>query len=502
MNATPLLKDVVTLCKKRGFIFHASEIYGGVNGFWDYGPLGTELKNNIRNLWWESMVHCSPIGPNGEPIKIVGLDSSIIQSTKVWEASGHLDSFSDPMVDCKESKMRYRADNMIVLIPKDSIGVKYAFIDGTDEAEMQKRITKNKYKRLLSDYDVIDLPNLPFSEFSSVLGPDAKTVGTFTELRNFNLMFKTEIGALANQDNTAYLRPETAQGIFINYKNILNTYNLKLPFGIAQIGKAFRNEITPRNYIFRSREFEQMELEWFCHPQEAQKWYEYWKSMRLQWWIDLGINPDNIRLRTHETDELAHYAKTGLGTADLEFKFPFSSSGFGELEGIAHRGDFDLLSHQNHSKLNHEYHDIQNNSKFLPHVIEPSAGLNRGVLAVLFNSYTVDENRPSGAYLKLPFSIAPIKAAILPLINKDELNELAKNLFLTLRKNFKIELDSKNSIGKRYAKHDEIGTPFCITIDQQSLEDNEVTIRYRDSMKQIRINISDIENFLTNEFKN
>lgn len=494
------LSDIVNLCKRRGFLFHASDIYGGINGFWDYGPLGIELKNNIRDAWWHDMVTCSPELETGEYLKIVGLDSSIIQHPFTWDVSGHLTSFSDPMVDCKESKLRYRADNLIVLLSTIPSRINYAFLEGTSKIEMQKRIQKFQKETTINDYKITDFMSLPKSVISNTLAPDANNVGTFTAIRNFNLMFKTEVGALEGQNNIAYLRPETAQGIFLNYKNIVNTYNLKLPFGIAQIGKAFRNEITPRNFIFRSREFEQMELEWFCHPKEAEKWYKFWQNYRYKWWQKIGISSSNIRFRKHDDCELAHYAKNGLGTVDIEYSFPFSQSGFGELEGIAHRGNVDLMNHQVHSKNNLEYVDQFTKERFIPHVIEPAAGLTRGVLAVLCNSYTVDSKRSSGMYLKLSPRIAPVKIAILPLTKNEDIVQVAQNIFKNVRQIFKTEFDVMSSIGKRYAKHDEIGTPFCITVDYETLADASVTIRNRDTTHQERVNISKINDFLQSHF--
>lgn len=490
------LKDIVALCKRRGFIFPASDLYGGINGFWDYGPLGVELKNNLRDAWWRHMVTCPPLGPDNKPLAIVGLDSSIIQNPMVWKASGHLDGFSDPMVDCKESKLRYRADHVFVLVAKTNPALKFAFVEQTDESVIEKRLKKFAKGTSLADYETVALLELNPQELQRVLGPDATTVGTLTEPREFNLMFKTEIGALSGSDNVAYLRPETAQGIFVNYKHVLDSSRVKLPFGIAQVGKAFRNEVTPRNFIFRSREFEQMEMEWFCHPDEVQLWYDFWIQHRLQWWKTMGLRAESLQVREHDAGELAHYAKAGAGTSDIEFAFPFSGSGFGELEGVAHRSNYDLTQHQAHAKVNLEYNDIERNEKYIPHVIEPAAGLSRGVLALLCDAYTLDETRPSGVYLNFSPTVAPIKAAILPLTAKDGLPELAESLYLDLRQRMRVELDIKQNIGKRYARQDEIGTPFCLTIDHDSLKDASVTVRDRNTMTQERVSIANIHAYL------
>lgn len=486
------MKDIVSLCKRRGFIFPSSDIYNGINGFWDYGHLGILLKNNIRDLWWKNMVLTPPMGPSGEHLNILGLDSSIIQNTSVWKSSGHLDGFSDKMVDCKETKSRYRVDHLNVLIHKNRRGTYFSFEDD-DLSKLEKIINNFSIK----EYDSFPLKDIDIKEFSNILAPHATQKGTLTLPRSFNLMFKTEVGAITNSDNIAYLRPETAQGIFINYKNILDSYRVKLPFGIAQIGKAFRNEITPRNFIFRSREFEQMELEWFCHPSEVEMWKKFWKEHRLNWWKNIGIKEENIKFRNHSIEELSHYAKDGVGTCDIEYAFPFSNNGFGELEGISHRGNFDLLQHQINSGINLEYFDVSKNEKYIPHVIEPSAGLNRGVLAILCEAYTVDSDRPSGAYFKFSPKISPIKAAILPLISKDGLPEIANEIYMDLRNSHMVELDIKQNIGKRYARQDEIGTPFCLTIDHKTKSDECVTIRNRDTMNQERIKIKDLKNFLS-----
>ena len=494
------MEDIVSLCKRRGFIFAASEIYGGLNGFWDYGPLGVELKNNLRDTWWHDMVTCPPIGPDGKELSIVGLDSSIVQNPKTWIASGHVDGFNDPMVDCRETKIRYRADQLLCLKTKgDTTGQIYAYVDGDKDSfnTAQKKLEKYLKRELISDeistYEFLALSN---EDLAATVGPDTKTPGTLTEPRQFNLMFETYVGAVHNEDSKAYLRPETAQGIFLNFKNVLDTMRVKVPFGIAQVGKAFRNEVTPRNFIFRSREFEQMEIEFFCSPEDASAWFEYWCDIRSSWWQKVGLTNHNIQQRAHKKDELAHYAKEGCGTLDIEYKFPFTDPNYGELEGIAHRGDFDLRQHATHSKQRLEYFDQEKKERYLPHVIEPSSGLSRGVLALLCEAYTPDPERPSKVFMKFDPKVAPIKAAVLPLVAKEGMPEIAEKLHKELRTKFRTTLDIKQSIGKRYARMDEAGTPFCFTIDGETSKDQCVTVRHRDSLQQERIGLENVSKFL------
>jgi glycyl-tRNA synthetase len=500
------MKEIVALCKRRGFIFPASDIYGGINGFWDYGPLGTEVKNNIRDLWWNAMVKCPPIGPDGNPVRIVGLDSAIIQNPQVWVASGHVGGFSDPMVDCKETKKRYRADHLKLYscldaaqeIKVNNKQVLYVAFEGEiDDEQVEKRFKKLGIPAHVIKnnkcYDFYRAPNidvnLPF-----VVAPDAKEVGTLTEPRAFNLLFETHTGPIQSDDNIAYLRGETAQGIFVNYKNVVDSSRVRVPFGIAQVGKAFRNEVNPRNFIFRSREFEQMEMEWFCHPDEADMWFEFWMEERRKWWLSIGVGSDDIIFRKHEADELVFYSKK---TFDVEYRFPFTAPGFGELEGIAYRTDYDLTQHQTHSGTKLEYMDPMDNTKrYLPHVIEPAAGLTRGVLAVLCEAFTIDPNRPSGMYMNFHPNVAPIKAAILPLTEKDGQPEIATKLYMDLRQDFMVELDIKQNIGKRYARQDEIGTPFCFTIDTETAATNTVTVRHRNTMKQERVALDKVKDYL------
>lgn len=493
------MDELVALCKRRGFIFPASEIYGGINGFWDYGPLGVLLKNNLRDRWWRDMVLTPPIGPDGEPLQIVGLDSAIIQNPKAWGASGHVDNFNDPMIDCKVTKLRYRQDHLIAVIDERNGQIFSFYQDALEDKATLKKLKKQAGTDELEKLKVVPFTQIPNAEYAKVIGPDTDQKGTLTEPRKFNMMFKTYVGATATEDDIAYLRPETAQGIFLNYKNVVDSMRVRVPFGIAQVGKAFRNEVTPRNFIYRSREFEQMEMEWFCHPDEAKKWFEFWTETRKNWWGTVGVKSSNLQIRMHDRDELSHYAKAGEGTVDIEYRFPFTDPGFGELEGIAHRCDFDLTQHEKYSTKKMEYFDdsVQPPRRFTPHVIEPAAGLTRGVLALLAEAYTPDPSRPSQMYMKFTPGMAPVKAAVLPLTNKDGQPEIAQKLYYALRTKFVTEYDSKSNIGKRYARHDEIGTPYCITVDTETANDHAVTIRFRDTMAQERVALDKVETFIT-----
>ena len=495
-SGSQLMEKITALGKRRGFVFPASEIYGGFNGFWDFGPLGVQLKNNLRDAWWRDMVECPPIGPDGHPVQIVGLDSSIIQNPRTWEASGHVAGFSDPMVDCRESKARYRADHLRALRPRSGEPQRFAFLEGEPERALDRAKKVLRRKVALEEFEQVTLAELSAEERERVYGPDASEPGTLTAPREFNLMFRTFVGAASGDENLAYLRPETAQGIFLDYRNVLDTMRVKVPFGIAQVGKAFRNEVTPRNYFFRSREFEQMEMEWFCAPQQAHEWFDFWVQTRLEWWRGLGISADNLRLRRHEQDELAHYAKSGAGTFDVEYRYPFTDPGFGELEGIAHRGSFDLEQHQRASGAKLEYFEPETQARFLPHVIEPASGLTRGVLTLLCEAYDVDESRPSPEIMRFPARLAPIQVGIFPLVAKEGMPEIAERLYLEVRRSYVAQFDVKQSIGKRYARMDEAGTPFCLTIDGQSLTDQTCTVRYRDSGQQERIALDAVTGFL------
>lgn len=426
------MADLVSLCKRRGFIFQSSEIYGGLGSCWDYGPLGIELKNNVKNTWWKAMTFRSDVE---------GLDASILMSPLVWKASGHIDNFTDPLVDCKECKARFRADKI-----------------------------------------ELDAPC-----------PNCKAEDSFTEPREFNLMFETHMGPVKGSGAEVYLRPETAQGIFVNFLNVQSTMRKKLPFGIAQIGKAFRNEITPGNFIFRTREFEQMEMQYFVKPGEQKKFMDEWKEIRYQWHLDNGIRKENLRFHPHGPDELAHYADAA---EDIEYKFPI---GWDEMEGIHSRTDFDLKQHAELSGKNLNYVDqADGNKKYLPYVIETSVGCDRHLLALLCDAYRLENEgtKEERTVLKFKPHIAPVKIAVMPLMKKPQLEECATNILNELQKNYKCEYDVSGSIGKRYRRQDEIGTPLCITVDFDSLEDNAVTIRDRDSMKQERIEISKIGQYV------
>jgi glycyl-tRNA synthetase len=518
------MDELVSLCKKRGFIFQSSEVYGGIGGFWDYGPLGVELKRNVKEAWWQDMVRNPPPGPDGEEISMVGLDCSIIMNPRVWEASGHVAGFSDPMVDCKKCRKRYRADKVWVVHyhdsadpagspPKLTISVE---ADSAEDARQAVKLSNTQRKPFRGEAVARAEPVTAATE-AQRLCPDRECAGPLTEPRNFNLMFQTHVGALQDSASVAYLRPETAQGIFANFKNVLDSTRLKLPFGIAQIGKAFRNEITPRNYTFRSREFEQMEIEFFCHPDESRKWYDWWRQTRLAWYTALGIRSDRLRPREQGKDELAHYS---VGTTDIEYLFPFSDEPQ-ELEGVAHRGDFDLSAHQTASKKDLAYFDeelwqqadkspyggdkkaeqaakARPPFRFVPHVIEPSAGADRFTLAVLCEAFTKDtapdENGNPQERLVLKFHprLAPVKAAIFPLVKKDGMPERAERLYRELKAEFAVFYDESGAVGRRYRRQDEIGTPFCITVDGQTAQDETVTLRNRDSLRQTRVKMAEV----------
>jgi len=505
-----VMDQIVALAKRRGFVYPASEIYGGIRGFWDYGPLGVLLKNNIRDWWWRCMVECPPIGPDGRPIDMVGLDSSIIQHPKTWEASGHTATFADPMRRCPKCGHIVRADHYWDILTTQSKWFE-ELASATDngaktDGDTLIRWVKNKGRKAC--------PNLSAVKQLAVTAPAEPGMRALVHAladgsdpcilcgaelgapEQFNLMMVSYAGLQQTQENLVYLRPETAQGIFLNYKNILDTTRVKVPFGVAQVGKSFRNEVTPRNFIFRSREFEQMEMEFFCPPDDALKWYEFWRHERMKWWYSLGIKPENLKFRDHEQSELSHYSKA---TVDIEYKYPFTAPDFGELEGIAHRGDFDLMQHQKHSNVRLDYFDQDRNQRYMPNVIEPASGLTRAVLVLLCEAFTPDETRPSKLYLKFHPKFAPIKAGIFPLVNKDGMPEIAERLYLDLRTSFMCEYDPKQAIGKRYARMDEIGTPFCITIDGQTKDDGTVTVRERDTMSQQRISLSQVRQFLTDK---
>ena len=521
------MKDIVALCKRRGFIFPASDIYGGINGFWDYGPLGVELKNNLRDLWWKAMVTCPPVGPDGQPVEIVGLDSAIIQNPEVWVASGHVGGFSDPMRKCPGCGHFARADHVWNILLTESEWVTSLLQEmtpheGAIDTHRLMNWARGKGKKLAPNLALVKNSEVTLSFLATRINgqPDAKPDmqeilsylataqlnatglqdpcprcgAALEDESTFNLLMHTYLGVSATEKDKAYLRGETAQGIFINYKNVLDSTRVRVPFGIAQVGKAFRNEVTPRNFIFRSREFEQMEMEWFCHPDEANMWFDFWVDQRQKWWESIGLTSTDILMREHDADELVFYSKR---TFDIEYRFPFTAPGFGELEGIAYRTDYDLNQHQKHSGVKLEYVDpMDPKNKFIPHVIEPAAGLTRGVLALLCEAYTVDTNRPAGMFMNFHPSVAPKKAAFLPLTAKDQHPVIATKLYLQVREHYNVDLDIKQNIGKRYARQDEIGTPFCFTIDDQTVEDQTITVRHRNTMKQDRIHMDAVVEYM------
>ena len=452
-NKEKSMEKIVDLCKSRGYVYAGSEIYGGLANTWDYGPLGVELKNNIKDAWRKKFVQECPYN--------VGLDSAILMNPETWVASGHLGGFSDPLMDCKSCKTRHRADNLIE-----------AF-DGTNPAGW-------------SNQEMMD-----YIRDKGIACPNCGKVD-FTDIRQFNLMFKTFQGVTEDSKSELYLRPETAQGIFVNFANIQRTTRKKVPFGVAQVGKSFRNEITPGNFIFRVREFEQMELEFFCKPGTDLEWFSYWRGYCKDFLLNLGIKEENLRLRDHDPEELCFYSKA---TTDFEYLFPF---GWGELWGIADRTDYDLTQHQNHSGKSLEYFDPEDNTKYIPYVIEPSLGVERLFLSIVTEAYDEEvidaEKNDTRVVLRLHPTLAPFKCAILPLSKK--LNEQATEIFTKLSKKFNVDFDDAGSIGKRYRRQDEIGTPFCITYDFDSIEDGCVTVRDRDTMEQVRISIDELEAYI------
>ena len=450
------METIVSLAKGRGFIYPGSEIYGGLANSWDYGPLGVEFKNNIKKAWWKKFVQECPYN--------VGLDSAIIMNPETWVASGHLGGFSDPLMDCKNCKTRHRADKLI------------------EEYVAENGLSDNP--AAMSDSEMAE-----YIKEHGIACPDCGS-HDFTDIRKFNLMFKTFQGVTEDSTSTLYLRPETAQGIFVNFKNIARTTRKKVPFGVAQIGKSFRNEITPGNFIFRTREFEQMELEFFCKPGTDLEWFEFWRGYCRDWLLNLGMDKDSLRLRDHDKDELCFYSKA---TTDFEFLFPF---GWGELWGVADRTDYDLTQHSNHSGEAMDYFDPETNEKYVPYVIEPSLGADRVLLAFLCNAYDeeLDENGNARVVLRLHPALAPFKAAVLPLSKK--LSEQATEVYTNLSKYFNVDFDDAGSIGKRYRRQDEIGTPFSICYDFDSVEDNCVTIRNRDTMESVRMPINEVKDYI------
>jgi glycyl-tRNA synthetase len=451
--ANQKLDQVISLAKRRGFVFQAGEIYGGSRSAWDYGPLGVELKENIKRQWWQSVV-------SGRD-DVVGLDSSIILPTKVWESSGHVEAFVDPLIECTSCHKRFRQDHL-------------------EEAFEERKSRAPK-------------------SMAEIACPNCGTKESWTEPKSFNGLLKTSLGPVDDDTGMHYLRPETAQGIFVNFNNVLNVSRMKPPFGIGQMGKSFRNEITPGNFIFRTREFEQMEMEFFVKPGEDEKWHEYWIEQRHNWYLDLGINPDNLRLFDHPKEKLSHYSKR---TVDIEYRFGFQGGEFGELEGIANRTDFDLKTHSASSGVDLSYFDQTEEKRWTPFVIEPAAGLTRSLMAFMVDAYSEDEapNAKGGVdtrtVLRLDYRLSPVKAAVLPLSRNEALNPIAKALAAELRKNWNIDFDDSGAIGRRYRRQDEIGTPFCITIDFETADDQSVTIRERDSMAQERVSLDKVASYL------
>jgi glycyl-tRNA synthetase len=445
---------VVNLSKRRGFVFPSSEIYGGSRSAWDYGPLGVELKENVRRQWWKTMVTSRD--------DVVGIDSAVILAPQVWEASGHVATFSDPLTECQHCHYRFRADQLI------------------DDFEARKG-------------------RPPEGGLADVPCPNCGTRGQWTEPKQFSGMLRTYLGPVEDDSALHYLRPETAQGIFINFLNVLNTTRKKPPFGIAQTGKSFRNEITPGNFIFRTREFEQMEMEYFVPPSEDEKWFDYWLEQRWNWYVDLGIDPENLRYYEHPKEKLSHYSKR---TVDIEYRFSFGGTDFAELEGVANRTDFDLSTHKQHSGVDLSFFDQATGERYVPYVIEPAAGLTRAVLAFLLDAYNEDEapdakgKMEKRTVLRLDKRLAPVKAAVLPLSRNADLSPKARDLAAALRKNWNVEFDDAQAIGRRYRRQDEIGTPFCVTVDFDTLDDNAVTVRERDSMRQERVGIDQVERYL------
>ena len=451
------MEKIISLAKRRGFVFQGSEIYGGLANSWDYGPLGVELKNNIKKAWWDSFVRCRP--------DVVGIDSAIMMNPSVWKASGHVGGFSDPLMDCKSCKNRHRADKLVeeTLEQRKSEAI---IVEGLSHEDLMAKIVELD----------IQCPVCGAKEF--------------TDIRQFNLMFKTHMGVTDDSSALVYLRPETAQGIFVNFRNIATTSRKKIPFGIAQIGKSFRNEITPGNFIFRTREFEQMEMEYFCHPDQSMELFGYWKDFCRKWVLENGLKEESIRMRDHSPQELSHYSSA---TTDIDFLFPF---GWGELWGVAHRGSFDLTQHQAHSKKDLQYTDPTSGEKYLPNVIEPALGVDRLALAFILDAYEEEtlEGGESRVVLKLNKRMAPVQVTFLPLSKK--LSEPAQEIFQQIAGDFVCDYDESQSIGKRYRRQDEIGTPYCVTIDFDTLEDSSVTVRDRDSMVQDRVAVDQLHTFL------
>lgn len=490
------MEDLVNLCKKKGFVFQSSECYSPMPGFFDYGPLGVEMKNNIKRLWWRDMVQRRE--------DVVGLDSSIISSPLIWQASGHIAGFSDPMVDCKDSKQRFRADQVLWAAVRGKDGSVLTYISLLESADSEAQAAQEAAKRLKAlgrkptealPLELKDLTEAPADIYHLIPSPATGQAGGLTPPRDFNLMFSTSVGAVADAAAVAYLRPETAQGIFTNFAAVQRSARMKIPFGIAQVGKAFRNEITPRNFVFRSREFEQMEIEYFIAPGDDvwPKHHAEWVASSWQWLRSVGLREELMALHEHPKDKLAHYARA---CTDVTFRFPFGQH---ELMGVAARGDFDLAAHSAHSGRSMTYLDPASGERYLPHVIEPSLGVDRLFLALLVSAYREEEvGGEKRVVLGLSPAIAPVKVSVLPLLsNKPELTAKARDVFARLQRRHNVEFDSSGAIGRRYRRADEAGTPFCVTVDFDSLQDDTVTVRLRDSMEQLRMPVEQMLQFVS-----
>lgn len=490
-NQNSVVDKVVSLAKRKGFVFQSSEIYGGLNGCWDYGPLGVELLRNIKEEWWKAMTYREDVE---------GLDASILMHPKVWEASGHVENFTDPMIDCKSCKARFRLDTLADQLAdkkKDkAVDELKAELTGNQLESTLSSILSNVQSKSEAFEAILENKELAVKMLSIINCPQCGNKGNFTEPRSFNLMFKTFLGPVEQEGNVIYLRPETAQGIFVNFLNVQGASRQKLPFGIAQIGKAFRNEINTKNFLFRTREFEQMEMQYFVKPEDDKQHYDYWKGIRLEWYKSLGMTPDKLRYHDHPKEKLAHYAKEAT---DIEYLFPF---GWGEIEGIHNRTDFDVSRHDQYSGKSMKYFDEEKKEKYFPFIIETSAGASRSFMAFLVDAYNEEEvNGEQRIVLKFHPKLAPIKAAIFPLVNKDGMPEIARKIEADLRPFMRVFFDDKGAVGRRYRRQDEVGTPYCITVDTQTLEDQTVTVRERDSMQQVRVHSSELLNYLAQKLR-
>lgn len=483
IDQSKLMEKIVSLAKRRGFIFQSSEIYGGLNGCWDYGPLGVEMLNNVKQQWWKNMTFRE---------NVVGLDASILMHPRVWEASGHVENFTDPMVDCKQCKARYRID---VLFEETSLKKKKEILREFIPTEFTGQVKDDRVFEAFEQF-VSQETNIP-KILPTLACPNCGNKGTFTDARKFNLMFKTFVGPVEDSSNVVYMRPETAQGIFVNFLNVQSASRQKIPFGIAQIGKAFRNEINTKNFLFRTREFEQMEMQFFVKPGTDDQHFGYWRGERMQWFANLGMTKEKLRWHQHPKEKLAHYAKDAY---DIEYEFPF---GWGEIEGVHNRTNYDLSRHEQFSGKAMKYYDEVTKEKYTPFVIETSAGASRSFMAFLVDAYR-EEDAPTAeggsevrTVLKLHPALAPTKIAVFPLVNRDGMPEIARTIETDLRKSFRVFYDDSGAVGRRYRRQDEVGTPFCITVDSETLQNRTVTVRDRDSMQQERISIDKLKEYFT-----